>query len=131
MHSVPWKLSYDTLCDVLESAKHTYPNEFISLLSVSDKNPFLISEFVVVPSSFGRDHSVLRSDLIPFDPFIVGSVHSHPSSSMVPSRADKVSFSRLGKIHLILGFPYSVGDFRSYDEKGFPVRLEVVYPRND
>jgi proteasome lid subunit RPN8/RPN11 len=126
MQTVPWSLSRKTLIDLLEIARQTFPNEFISLLSVTEENPFVISEIVVVPAEFGRNHSFLRRDLVPFDPFIVGSVHSHPSSSMKPSRADKVAFSRLGKVHLILGYPYLERDFRAFDKNANPVSITVV-----
>jgi proteasome lid subunit RPN8/RPN11 len=108
------------------AAKKVYPLEFISMLSVSEENLSCLSELVILPAEYGWDFSELRTDLIPFDPLIVGSVHSHPTSSMRPSSADRLVFARLGKIHLILGHPYGISSFSAYDSNGKKILLPIV-----
>jgi proteasome lid subunit RPN8/RPN11 len=121
-----WKIKKSLLSDVMMAARHVYPNEFIAMLGVSPHDPFLVSEFVVIPAEYGRVHSQLRTDLIPLDDLIVGTVHSHPSPSVQSSSADKNAFARLGTIHLILGYPYALSLFRAYGSDGKPLPVVVV-----
>lgn len=110
----------------MDAAKRIYPLEFIAMVSVSKENPSCLSEFVVLPAEFGEDYSELHTELIPFDSLIVGSVHSHPDSITRPSPEDLNVFSRLGKIHLILGRPYSSSSFSAYNSKGKKVSMPLV-----
>mgnify|MGYP001606496819 CR=1 FL=1 len=96
------------------------------MLSVSAADPFLLDECVILPAEFGWEHSELRSDLIHFDTSIIGSVHSHPSPSTRPSSADLGFFSRMGKVHLILGHPYRESSFSAYDSGGRKIHLGIV-----
>jgi len=110
----------------MRAAQKVYPLEFIAMLGVSKSNPNCLSEFVILPAEFGEDYSELHTELIPFDSLIVGSVHSHPDYGTRPSPEDLNVFSRLGKIHLILGRPYSLSSFSAYDSKGRKVSMPVV-----
>ena len=103
-----------------------YPDEFIALLSVTPEHPHVLSQFVVVPAEFGRTHSQLREDLIPTDPLIAGTVHSHPSPSARASEQDLIAFSRLGEIHLILAYPYNETSFRAYSASGKSRTIPLV-----
>ncbi|MFH1256143.1 MAG: Mov34/MPN/PAD-1 family protein [Candidatus Diapherotrites archaeon] len=113
------------LLDLLEAAKNTFPDEFFALLAVKEKNG-TIEEFVVVPAVYGKAHTLFRSDLIPFDKKIVGSMHSHPSPNAFPSEADLQAFRRLGQIHLIVAAPFNLGSIRVFDGKGKRTQLTVV-----
>ncbi|MFH0970917.1 MAG: Mov34/MPN/PAD-1 family protein [Candidatus Diapherotrites archaeon] len=121
-----WTISQSLLQDLMSAAKRVYPYEFISMLSVGEKNAHHVTEFVVLPAEYGLVHSQLRSDLIPNDPLIVGTVHSHPSRSTRASNADKNVFARLGSFHLILGYPYSLSSFQAYSSFGNPISVKVV-----
>jgi proteasome lid subunit RPN8/RPN11 len=118
-------MTSSVLRDLMSSAKRVYPYEFIAMLGVSSSRPDCISEVVVLPAEFGEDFSEIRSDLIPFDPLIVGTVHSHPDAITRPSPEDRNVFSRLGKVHLILGHPYDARSFSAYDSRGRKIRLAV------
>lgn len=120
-----WKLKKDLLEAIFEACKEVYPDEFFALLSVK-KEAKLIEEFVSIPSIFGKTHTIVRGDLMPFDKSIVGSIHSHPSSSTIPSRQDISSFKSFGEIHLIAGYPFNIHTFSSYNAKGIKERIELV-----
>ncbi len=121
-----WKLKRSLLRQLMRAAQTVYPNEFISMVAVSPTDKNLVSEFVILPAEFGRVHSNIRADLMPVDPTIVGTVHSHPSPSTQASGQDKETFSRLGRFHLILGYPFDDACFTAYDSSGRRVRVEIV-----
>ena len=121
-----WKIREGVLFNVLRASRHAHPNEFIALLSLLEKDSKLIGEIVVTPSESGRDYAGLHSHLIPLDPLIVGTVHSHPSHSPFPSEQDLVTFSKMGEIHLIVCRPYSPDTLRAFNAKGRPIPIEVV-----
>lgn len=123
---VEWKITRRLLRQLLQAAKSVYPNEYISLLAVSEEHPNLVSEFVILPAEFGWTHSSIRSDLAPVDETIVGTVHSHPSPSTRASPEDKDTFSRLGRFHLILGHPYTESSFSAYDARGKKIPVQIV-----
>ena len=120
-----WKLRKSLLGDLLVAARNTYPHEFFALLAVKhDKQ--LIEEFVIIPAVYGETHAIFRGDLIPFDASIVGSVHSHPTPSLFPSRADVHAFARFGRIHLIIAFPFNLTSVKAFNGKGSAVQVRVV-----
>ncbi len=120
-----WKIKLETLDSILEAARNTYPNEFMSLLG-GDKDTQTIDELVVVPAVFGTTFTLVQSHLIPFDRRIVGSVHSHPSGYAVPSGGDLDSFGSFGIVHLIVGSPYTYETVRAYTLRGKPVKIQAV-----
>lgn len=121
-----WKITRALLVDLRAAAKRIYPLEFIAMLGVSAPRSRVLSECIILPAEFGQTHSVLHSELIPADPLVVGSIHSHPSRSARASSADLAAFSHLGKIHLILAYPFRESDFRAYSASGERISLEIV-----
>ena len=119
------QITYSLVENILHSAQHTFPDEFLALLG-GDQETRIVNELVVVPATFGKNFSSLRSDLIPFDPKIIGSIHSHPSDSNEPSAGDLQSFARLGKYHLIVAYPYRVDCIVGYDSGGKRLELEIL-----
>jgi len=114
------KIRKETLEFILEACRRTYPKEFIGLLRTKRG---IISEVLVIPGSkFESYSSTLRRDMVPMDPSIVGSVHSHPGRP-IASKADINFFSKFGKIHLIVGYPFSSSDIAVY---GTDSKLEIV-----
>jgi len=113
---------------VLESislaAKNVYPNEFISMLGKGEKEE--ITELVVLPAVYGRNFSSIRVDLIPFDNKVVGTVHSHPGRNNTPSSGDLKVFSALGKIHLIICWPFNITDIKAFNREGKKVEIEIM-----
>ena len=121
-----WMIREKIVEDVLHAARQTHPNEFIALLSVLEKRSKLIGEIVITPSQSGRNYAGLHSELIPFDPLIVGTIHSHPSPSPFPSEQDLVTFSKLGMIHLIVCHPYTVETLRAFNARGHNIPIKLV-----
>ena len=111
--------------DLLQACRNTYPDEFFALLGTK-KDSEEREEFVVVPTIFGRRHSLVRVDLVPFDKGIVGTLHSHPSKNNYPSRGDLSAFKHMGRIHLISAMPFTIRSTRAFDSEGEEVKLEVV-----
>lgn len=121
-----WKITQTLVENITRAARATYPDEFISMLGVTKADSHTLSELVVVPAEFGKTHSSLRTDLIPFDPLIVGSIHSHPNEGALPSAADRNFFSRMGSIHIIAGHPYTFDNMRAYNSSGKRIPLMMV-----
>lgn len=120
-----WKITPSLVRNICAAARATYPDEFISMLGVTKADSRTLSELVVVPAEFGKTHSSLRADLIPFDPLIVGSIHSHPNEGALPSAADRNFFSRMGSIHIIAGYPYTFDNMRAYNSSGKRIPLAL------
>ncbi|MDO8428103.1 MAG: Mov34/MPN/PAD-1 family protein [Candidatus Diapherotrites archaeon] len=110
---------------LLEAARIVYPNEFICLIG-SKQNNQILDDLVVVPAVYGDSYSFIHSHLVPIDPTIKGSVHSHPTQSNQPSTADKQAFQKLGSVHLIIGYPYTIDCIQMYDSQGNPIHFEVI-----
>ena len=113
------------IANIISAAKNVYPNEFIALLG-GDRDRKIVDEIVILPAIFGEMHSIIRSDLMPFDKRILGSVHSHPSEYAVPSDADLQAFASFGQINIIIAFPYTLDSMKDFDQKGKKILLEVV-----
>jgi proteasome lid subunit RPN8/RPN11 len=115
------KIKQRVVQSIIEACKSAYPNEFLGLLR---QEKGVINELLFVAGATKMDlhSSSLRRDMVPLDPSVIGSVHSHPSKP-VPSAADKNFFSKFGKIHLIVGYPFRPQDIRVY---GAERSLEIV-----
>jgi proteasome lid subunit RPN8/RPN11 len=123
----PWKIRQDCLALICECAKDEYPHEFGGLLRVDPLDKHLISELVILPGTVSGDaHTLFQMHMRPLDFSIVGTVHSHPSSSPFPSRADLQFFQKYGRVHIIAAYPYSFSSWRAYYASGEGMTLEVV-----
>ncbi|MFH1663374.1 MAG: Mov34/MPN/PAD-1 family protein [archaeon] len=118
------KIKETAIESIIIASKQVYPNEFISMLGVNEKNE--ITELVIFPSVYGKNYSSIRADLMPFDRSIVGTIHSHPSPNNFPSAGDLKVFSALGKIHLIICWPFNLNSIKAFDSKGKETILEVI-----
>ena len=110
---------------VIQASQNVYPKEFSGLLR-GEKN--LITETLVIPlTTYGDKFSSTRFDMIPIDHSIIGSVHSHPSRNFKPSEADLNYFKKIGKVHLIVCYPYQgLGSIAAYDREGNKIELVLV-----
>ncbi len=120
-----WRIKGNVLSDLLEAAKRTYPNEFFALLGGSKKEK-IIDEIIVVPAEYGRDSTLVKTWLVPFDSRIVGSAHSHPGHYNFPSSADISGFAQFGELHLIMAYPYNLNSTRAFNVNGKEEKIEVV-----
>ena len=81
---------------------------------------------IVVPATFGQHHSSIQAYMVPFDPKIIGTIHSHPNESGSPSKEDLNAFSKLGPVHIILAYPFGFFSANCYSAKGKIVRLKII-----
>ena len=121
-----WKIREALVYEIMQVSQKYYPNEFAGMLGVGEVESHYITELVVVPYTSGKTFAEFRWDLIPFDPLIVGTIHSHPSYSLHPSIADASTFSKLGKIHVIVAKPFSIDHFQAYDSQSRRVEMKRV-----
>jgi proteasome lid subunit RPN8/RPN11 len=114
----------DTLDLLFQMGRDAHPNEFIALLTERDG---LIDEVNLLPGTVsGEDSASLLFDMMPLSTHIAGSCHSHPNGVLRPSGADVRLFPRTGRFHIIIGYPYSQGNWRCFTADGQPFRMEVV-----
>ncbi len=117
------KIAKDTLMFILEVSKSSAPLEFAGMLQAEGD---VITDVVVVPGTESSENSaVMQLFMLPNMP-TVGTVHSHPSGNRRPSREDLLLFGQKGKVHIIVGAPYDISSWTSYNNKGEPLRLDVV-----
>jgi proteasome lid subunit RPN8/RPN11 len=125
------KISIDKelLDAILEGARRLYPKETILLLrGKKQKNSIEISDLLVPPlANYGRGFSSLPLYMLPMDFSIVGTAHSHPSGSLMPSHADlNHSF---GVVLMIAGFPFrNEQNVAVYNRSGEKMTLHVTSP---
>lgn len=117
------KIKKELLLGILESAKEAYPYEFIALLS-GEKG--VISELIFLPSISGEESAIVRLDMLPLGVKVYGTVHSHPSPCCEPSEEDFFLFTKFGKVHIIVCYPFTMEDWKCYDSKGEEIEIELV-----
>ncbi len=117
------KIKKSLLDAILEAARNAHPDEIIALLS-GEKG--VISELVFLPFVSGSSSAIIHLDMLPIGMRVYGTVHSHPSPSCEPSEEDLALFSRFGKYHIIVCYPYCENCWKCYNMYGEEVELEVV-----
>lgn len=120
----PTAIRRTTLRMILEASKDMHPNEFGAILHADEA---VITELVLLPGTVsGRRSAHFQFNMLPPDPGVVGTVHSHPNGAVYPSDADKALYSSFGGIHIITGSPYGPGDWAVFTNRGERSSLEVV-----
>jgi proteasome lid subunit RPN8/RPN11 len=123
--STPKAVTRRCLDSALACAHSAYPNEFGGILRADP--PGVISELLLLPgTTAGRRHANFQLQMLPIDLGVSGTVHSHPSGALYPSEADVRLFRHWGRTHMILGYPFSSGQWRAYDGNGTEVSLQVL-----
>lgn len=116
-------IARETLDFILEVSKSTYPHEFAGLLESKDG---IITDVLILPGTESSEsNAVLKLFMMP-NISAVGSVHSHPSSVIRPSKADLRLFSKTGTRHIIAGHPYGPDNWKCFDGSGELVELPVL-----
>jgi proteasome lid subunit RPN8/RPN11 len=119
-------LDRDLLDELLGAASRAYPREFGALLEGSFENDSLeIGGFILPQVLLGTDNVLMKIGMLPSTTETVGSVHSHPSSSPIPSTADLHFFQKRGIIHFIMANPYVRCKVKGYDRWGRQIRFSV------
>ncbi|MFH0906031.1 MAG: Mov34/MPN/PAD-1 family protein [archaeon] len=120
-----WKIKSSVINSIIELAKNAYPNEFSALLVCSKDNKVIDDIYILPATQNFKDSSFLRTDLSPMSLSIIGSVHSHPNNSNLPSNADLKFFSSKD-INVIICNPFGISNIAFYNSKGAPVTLDFI-----
>lgn len=119
-----WKIKNSVLKLILEASKDSHPLEFAALLRAKYN---VIYELILIPTVTGTRSAVYYFHQKPIDFSIVGTVHSHPSGSLIPSEDDVLIFSRFGDVHIIVGYPYAEKCWKAYNRSCEEISIEVIY----
>ncbi len=114
------EIKQELLENILEASRNTHPYEFIALLSGTP-----LSEYILLPSTYGKSFSSIRLDLLPLLEKPQASFHSHPSFSSQPSKAD-LSFFSLFQINIIASQPYTKDSISFYNSKGIKIPFKIL-----
>ena len=120
-----YKIKREVLGAIIEASKNTYPHEFFGVLGGSPGEK-IVDELIVVPATYGKNFTLIKTYLIPFDSKMIGTVHSHPSYSSRPSKQDIATFGKMGSIHLIIAYPFNSESFNAFDSKGIKTAIELI-----
>ncbi len=118
-----YKIKRKVLELIMESSKDSMPNEFAAFLRARNG---IIYEIVMIPTISGRRSATYMLYMKPIDFSIVGTVHSHPSGILIPSEEDLHLFSLTGEIHIIVGNPFNLENFRAFNRYGKPIEVEII-----
>jgi len=118
------KIKRKVLDNIKEFSFNAYPNEFGAMLKC-EKN--VVNELIFYPISRNDTNSFSINEWqIPVGINSCGSVHSHPSSSNSPSQADLNFFSKRGKYHIIICYPFEDENVILYNYKGEILEFEII-----
>ena len=124
-----WKLELKVKKELMEGllvySRDMHPREIILLLRGKVREDTEVDEVIIPPSAIhGQGFSVFQPHMIPFDPSILGIVHSHPSGALKPSVYDLNHF--YGRIMMIVAYPYqSVADIAIFNGKGQEISFTI------
>jgi len=119
------KIKESLLKVVLENASLMHPREILFMLRGEKKGDTIhISDLIIPPfATYGHGFTTFSLSALPIDFSIVGTAHSHPSGNVKPSIGDLNQ--AIGKIIMIVGFPYTSRNVAVYDREGNRVELEI------
>jgi len=118
------KVKKEMMLEILEAIKNTHPYEFFAFLKQNKKQ--IIDQYIIVPYFYQTENAVsYRTDLLPFDENIIGTIHSQPGIAK-PSKTDLITFRKLGKVHFIVGYPYNINNIYAYNYEGKPIAFKLV-----
>ncbi len=116
-------IARDTLRFILEASRSSMPEEFAGLLQAEGD---IITEVLILPGTeSSRMSALIRLYMLP-NMQVAGSVHSHPSSDIRPSKPDILFFSRTGDYHIIAGPPFDLESWACYNAEGEVRRLPIL-----
>ena len=116
-------IARETLEFILHVSESSAPNEFAGLMQQTDG---IITDIMILPGTESSDrNAVIKLFMMP-NIKSVGSVHSHPTSNITPSKADLRLFGKTGSHHIIVGAPYDESSWKCYDGDGEVQELPVL-----
>jgi proteasome lid subunit RPN8/RPN11 len=119
-----FKIKKEVMKLICEASKDSYPNEFAAFLRMKYD---IVYEIILLPGTIsGSRSATYKLHMKPIDFTIVGTVHSHPSGVTIPSEEDLNLFSKTGKLHLIVGYPFGLTNFSAYDRNGNRIEVKLI-----
>jgi len=121
-------IAESVLEDLAFMAKEAHPKEMLAFFAATKgvvKGNLHIDEIQLQAYNASSHSAHFWTHLLPTYTNIVGTVHSHPSSSRRASGADRTLFSRLGLVHAIIGSPYRKNDVTFYNPKGEEIDVTI------
>ncbi|MBW6470140.1 MAG: Mov34/MPN/PAD-1 family protein [Methanosarcinaceae archaeon] len=116
-------IARETLDFILNVSKSSAPNEFAGLMQQTDG---VITDIIILPGTESSDrNAVIKLFMMP-NIKSVGSIHSHPTPNVTPSKADLRLFGKTGSHHIIVGAPYDEKSWKCYDGDGQVQDLPVL-----
>lgn len=111
---------------MLDLAREGHPREVILLLRGKVREGCAeLEDFLIPPLTVsGRGFAEFPMHLLPIDFSIIGTAHSHPSESVVPSHEDLKNF--YGLVMMILAYPYSPSSSAVYNRRGVRIPLRII-----
>ena len=123
-------LAESVLRSLLEFFSYNHPREGILLLhGKNTKKEIIINEIAIPPQAVhGENFSSFPIFMLPADPTLQGTAHSHPSGILKMSNDDFNHF--YGKIMVIVGYPYLLEkNIAVFNRKGEQLKYSV-FPDN-
>jgi len=116
-------IARETLNFILSVSKSSYPKEFAGMLYADNG---IITRVDVPLTQSSNVSAVMNLFMLPVNPHLIGSVHSHPSGNISPSATDIKMFMQNGDYHIIVGYPYDMKSWACYDRVGKRRHLDVL-----
>lgn len=118
------KIKRNVIERIKEFSFNAYPNEFGAMLNCEKE---IIDDLIFYPLSSNNQNSFSISEWqIPIGIGSCGSVHSHPSESNSPSQEDLNFFSKRGKVHIIICYPFETENIILYDRNGNVLEFQII-----
>ena len=119
------KIKEDLLRAILENARLMHPKEILFMLRGEKKKDCIIISDIIIPpfAIYGHGFATFSLSTLPIDFSIIGTAHSHPSGNLAPSIGDLNQ--AIGKIMMIVGYPYAKQNVVVYDREGNLLELEI------
>ena len=119
------KIKEDLLRAILENARLMHPKEILFMLRGEKKKDCIIISDIIIPpfATYGHGFATFSLSTLPIDFSIIGTAHSHPSGNLAPSIGDLNQ--AIGKIMMIVGYPYAKQNVVVYDREGNLLELEI------
>jgi len=111
---------------IITWSKTHHPNEAILILQGRNTKDAIIVDGLVIPpfAQSGPFFSGFTIHDLPYTISNVGTAHSHPGGSNMPSLEDLNQFS--GYVSLIISHPYEDETIGAYDRNGNSLEIRIV-----